>query len=263
MYYTFIPGSKEHMQGSNGTITRIVMHGTVSSCARGGARNVARYFKDDKAGGLAHFVVDPAEVIQCCKEDTACWHAPPNKGSLGVELCDWQSGPGSRWHDHDHTAMLQHAAGLVAVLCRRHNIPARKINAVDLNNGLWGICGHDDVSEAFRQSDHTDPGADFPWPLFISMVHAAMRPPGHAVAKPAPHSATPSLLHIPSKPAAHGLLVLFHGDPKVWELVCPQSGPSSLVWVTAAQWVARGLKRADVRTLPVTDRLAHLRETTP
>ena len=254
MTYPLILGSRIHMQGSNGTVTRIVMHGTVSSCARGGARNVARGFQDSNAGGLAHFVVDPGEVIQCCKENTACWHAPPNKGSIGVELCDPQSGVSSRWLDRDHTAMLQHAAGLVADLCHRHNIPARKLTATDVRNGLTGICGHADVSAAFRQSDHTDPGAGFPWPLFITMVQAALRPPAHAVAKPT------------TKPAAvpantHGLLVQFTGDPKVYELTCPPTGPSSLSWVTWAQWSARGLKRADVRRLPVTDHLAQLRGT--
>ena len=259
MAYTFIQGSRAHMQGSNGTITRIVIHGTVSSCARGGARSVAGYFQSDNSGGLAHYVVDPGEVIQCCKEDTACWHAPPNPGSIGVELCDWQSGSSSRWLDHDHTAMLQHAAGLVADLCRRHNIPARKLSAPDLTNGLTGICGHNDVSAAFRQTDHTDPGWDFPWALFIRMVQAALRPPAHAVAKPTSHAVAPP--RVPPKPAAHGLLILFHGDPKVYELICPPTGPSTLAWVTGSQWVARGLRGADVRHLPVTDRLAHLKET--
>ena len=254
MTYTFIQGSRAHMQGSNGTVTRIVMHGTVSPCARGGARNVARYMQSDSAGGLAHFVVDPGEVIQCCKEDTACWHAPPNHGSIGVELCDWQAGPATRWTDHDHTAMLQHAAGLVADLCKRHNIPARKLSAPYLKNGLTGICGHADVSEAFRQSDHSDPGADFPWVTFIKMVQAALRPPAHAVAKPATVPAV-----VPAN--THGLLVQFAGDPKVYELTCPPTGPTSLTWITWAVWSARGLKRADVRRLPATDRLAHLKET--
>lgn len=70
----------------------------------------------------------------------------------------------------------------------------------------------------------------------------------------------------PAKPAVvppntHGLLVLFVGHPEVYELHCPPTGPSSLVWVTAAQWAARGLKRADVHNLPPTDRLAHLKGT--
>ena len=228
MTYTFIPGSPAHMSGSNGKITRIVMHGTVSSCARGGARNVARYFQSSTSGGLAHFVVDPGEVIQCCKEDTACWHAPPNKGSIGVELCDWQSGSSARWLDSDHTAMLQHAAGLVADLCKRYSIPVRKISAADLTAGRSGICGHADVSQAFRQSDHTDPGAGFPWPKFISMVQAATRPPVHAVA-----TALTKVVTVP--PNRHGLLVQFIGDPKVYELAVPNHGPSSLTWVTRAR----------------------------
>lgn len=62
-------------------------------------------------------------------------------------------------------------------------------------------------------------------------------------------------------PNTHGLLVQFVGHPEVYELHCPPTGPSSLVWVTGAQWKARGLKRADVHNLPPTDRLAHLKGT--
>ena len=256
MAYTFIQGSRQHMQGRNGKITRVVIHATVSSCARGGARNIAGYFQSDSAGGLAHYIVDPGEVIQCCKEDTACWHAPPNHGSIGVELCDWQSGPADRWLDHDHTAMLQHAAGLVADICKRNGIPVRKLSATDLQAGRLGICGHADVSDAFRLSDHTDPG-DFPWAKFIGMVQAASRPPAHVVAKP---TLTKPAATKPSGP--HGLLVQFSGaDPKVYELTCPPTGPSALKWVTWAQWSTRGLKRADVHILPATDYLAHMKRT--
>ena len=80
------------------------------------------------------------------------------------------------------------------------------------------------------------------------LVKPVLRP---TAAKPVVHPAANT----------HGLLVQFAGDPKVYELTCPPTGPSSLSWVTWAQWVARGLKRADVRRLPVTDHLAHLRGT--
>jgi N-acetylmuramoyl-L-alanine amidase CwlA len=173
MTYPFIEGSKKHQIGPQTTITRIVIHGTVSPCTVGDARNVARYFQSDTAGGLAHFVVDPGEIIQCCAEDIACWHAPPNMDSLGVELCDPQSGDTARWGDAAHSAMLHLAATLVADLCHRHNVPVAYVNAAGLLAGQHGITEHADVSAAFHQSSHTDPGAGFPMAHFISLVKAA------------------------------------------------------------------------------------------
>lgn len=35
---------------------------------------------------------------------------------------------------------------------------------------MSGICGHDNVSDAFHQSDHDDPGPYFPWNEFIAAV---------------------------------------------------------------------------------------------
>ncbi|MDP9167759.1 MAG: N-acetylmuramoyl-L-alanine amidase [Actinomycetota bacterium] len=181
MTYPYIEGYQGHTSGPNGTITRIVVHGTVSPCQSGGARSVASYFQSPNAGGLAHYVVDPAEIIQCCHEDTACWHAPPNHGSIGVELCDPQTGPGGRWGDQPHLHMLHLAAQLVADLCKRHNLPVKYVDAAGLLRGETGITTHADVSQAWHQSDHTDPGPDFPMSAFI---HSCQQ--SGAVPTPAP-----------------------------------------------------------------------------
>ena len=191
MIYVSIPGSQKHTSGPNGEVTRIVIHATVSPCVKGGARNVAKYFQSDNAGGLAHFVVDPLESVQCCPEDVACWHAPPNHGSIGVELCDPQSGDGARWSDPNHEAMLALAAKLVADLCKRHSVPVTRLSSADLVAGKHGITGHVDVSHAFHQSDHSDPGAAFPWTHFINLVSKASQAAQPHVAPVAPKPAAP------------------------------------------------------------------------
>src|SRR5690349_19390522 len=98
---------------SQNKVNRIVIHATVSPCVRGGATAVARYFQSAGAGGSAHYVVDPGEVVSCVKETVVAYHAPPNTGSIGIELCDPQKGPDSRWDDEDHQEMLRLAADLV------------------------------------------------------------------------------------------------------------------------------------------------------
>ena len=156
--------------GKQSSISRIVIHGTVSPCVKGGAVSVARYFQSPKTGGSAHYVVDPGEVVRCVPEGTVAYHAPPNTGSIGVELCDPQKGSSDRWGDANHEAMLVRAATLVRQIAIRWGIPLKRLSVAQVKAGARGICGHVDVSNAFRQTDHTDPGSGFPWAHFMDLV---------------------------------------------------------------------------------------------
>lgn len=171
----FIP-ARQHGPAANFPIMRIVMHGTVSPCVAGGARDVAKMFKNSNRDASTQYVVDPSEVIQCVKDDTIAYGAPPNKGAIHVEQCDPQAGDRSRWRDANHQAMLRLAAQLVAKLCLKYDIPIRKIDSSDLLAGRKGICGHKDVSLAWHQTDHVDPGPDYPWDQFISLVKQYANP---------------------------------------------------------------------------------------
>lgn len=165
--------------GGNMPIDRIVLHGTVSPTVVGGARDIAAYFRNPNARGSAHYVVDPAEVVQAVWDSKVAWHAPPNPNSLGVELCDWVGGgksrrtplPLKRWNDKLHTKMLKRAARLVAELCLAYDVPVRMVGPKQLRRGVKGICEHSDVSKAFGQSTHWDLG-QFPRKRFLRLVEA-------------------------------------------------------------------------------------------
>lgn len=161
-----------HSSGMQSDINRIVIHCTVSPCAPGWARKIANYFHGAGSGGSAHYVVDPGEIIQCLPEKVIAWHAPPNTGSIGIELCDWQKGKASRWSDDDHENMLRRAAPLVGAIAKRYGIPLVWLTPADLRNGKRGICGHVDVSNAWHQSDHGDPEMAGPFPRkhFLDLI---------------------------------------------------------------------------------------------
>jgi N-acetyl-anhydromuramyl-L-alanine amidase AmpD len=163
------PPDKHSGQG-NKPIKRVVIHCTVSPTERGGARRIAAYFRSDAAGGSAHYVVDPYEIVQAVYDSWVAWHAPPNPNSLGIELCCTLSNKGRKhWGRDDHRLMLRRAARLTAALCLAYDVPIRKIGPVGLRAGRKGICGHHHVSQAFGQSSHWDPGPYFPWKEFIRM----------------------------------------------------------------------------------------------
>lgn len=158
--------------GHNKPIDRVVIHATVSPCKPGGARDIAAYFRSPKSGGSAHYVVDPGEVVQVVHDDTVAWHAPPNPHSIGNELCFMPTRvPVGFWLLPRARRMLRRAAVLTAQQCLAFDVPAVRLSAADLRAGKRGICGHVNVSRAFGQSTHWDPGV-FPWRTFMRMVRA-------------------------------------------------------------------------------------------
>ena len=167
--------------GSNKPITRIVIHSTVSPCEEGGARNIGAYFRSPEAGGSAHYIIDPGEVVQSAYDSVIAWHAPPNARSLGLEMCDIPGpvpgdAPGSakwkaakrawRWTRPNQLKMLNRTARLTARLCLAYELPIQFLNAADLRKGMRGVTTHANVSEAWGQTTHWDPGF---WPRFMVM----------------------------------------------------------------------------------------------
>lgn len=152
---------------------RIVLHGTTGagSATKGYARKIAAYFRSPQAGGSAHYVIDPGEVIQTAYDDVVAWHAPPNRHSLGVEFCDPVSMDPTRWDRPGHAAELQLGARLVAELCLAYNHPPVWVGVKGLRAGKRGVTDHDNVSDAFGQSTHWDLGA-FPRRRFMGLVRA-------------------------------------------------------------------------------------------
>lgn len=174
-----------YTSGHNKPIKRIVIHSTVSPCKPGGALEIAAYFRTEAAGGSAHYVVDPEKVVQAAWDNTICWHAPPNQHSLGIEMCDIPGPlpgdkPGTaryraakrawRWIKPEQRQMLHRTARLTAELAVAYRVPVAFLTPHDLRKGLHGITTHNNVSLAFGESTHWDPGF---WPQkhFMELVH--------------------------------------------------------------------------------------------
>ncbi|AKO60295.1 endolysin [Propionibacterium phage Kubed] len=182
----FIPAA-HHSAGSNSPVNRVVIHATCpdvgfpSASRAGRAVSTANYFASPSSGGSAHYVCDVGETVQCLSEGTIGWHAPPNPHSLGIEICaDGGSHASFKVPGHAYTReqwlspqvwpAVEKAAILCRRLCDKHNVPKRKLSAADLKAGKRGVCGHVDVTDAWHQSDHDDPGPWFPWDKFMAVV---------------------------------------------------------------------------------------------
>jgi len=188
MAYPFVE-SPNRTRAPGRAIGVVVIH-TMEIAERPDAAEIcARWFKTPVSRVSAHYCVDADSVIQCVREKDVAWHARGgNTTSIGVELAGFASQTGRDWADRYSAAVLERAASLVADICRRRRIPVRWLLAYDLLAGRRGLTGHDEVSEAFKQSDHWDPGDGFPVEAFVDRVRAleqtqrrAKRPAGQNV----------------------------------------------------------------------------------
>jgi len=180
--------------------TRVVIHSTVGggfpgASASGMAHSVAEYFARPSTGGSAHYVVDDANEEHCVPEDTIAWHAPPNEHSLGIEIASEPTFTREQWLDDRVWPAVEKAAARANDLCDRYKIPKVKLSVADLLAGKHGICGHVDVSQAWHQSTHWDPGPNFPWDKFMELLSGAQPVPQPGPSPvPPPSPATPPRL---------------------------------------------------------------------
>jgi N-acetylmuramoyl-L-alanine amidase CwlA len=164
--------------GGSQTPRLIVMHSTVGPTKAGSAEGVADFFKTEQTPTSAHYVVDAgpytSAVIQCVPDHTVAYHCGHNQDSIGIEMCDQPAQPITRWKDADHQALMANAARLVATLCLAYSIRPWYVPWPALRLGVKGVTTHWQMTQAFHQSTHTDPGA---WPrkAFMRAVRAEIK----------------------------------------------------------------------------------------
>lgn len=123
-----------------------------------------------------HVVVDDDSLIEYLPDKAEAWAALASN-SIGLHLCfigmaEWER---STWLEHK--PMLKLAAKKVLQWTGQHSIPITKRSPVEIAHDAWGIIGHGDWTKAQKiinpkaLDSHTDPGPNFPWDVFIFMVH--------------------------------------------------------------------------------------------
>jgi N-acetyl-anhydromuramyl-L-alanine amidase AmpD len=167
------------------------------------AENIAHWFATmpDSSKASAHVCVDNNSAVRCVADGDRAWHAPgANSDGLGIELAGYARQSRAEWLDQYSKGVLDQAAKVVAGWCQKHNIPAVKLTAAELVAGKRGIVGHRDVSAAYRQTDHSDPGPNFPWDYFLGRVNAYLNPKDPAPSAPAKPKPKPARYVPPAFP---------------------------------------------------------------
>lgn len=177
---------KSYTKGRSRPVQYVVIHSTEGSEGINSAEAGVAYDKVRTDGTSTHLFVDTdTALMEVRYSDTAhAARAHGNACGIQVELCGRAGQTDAQWHDAASRPMLRLAAREVAAICREFGLPVRRLSVPEVRAAYYapvgqrpkGICGHIDVTRAYPedQGSHTDPGPNFPWTEFLSMVSAEM-----------------------------------------------------------------------------------------
>jgi N-acetyl-anhydromuramyl-L-alanine amidase AmpD len=167
--------AKNYTPATRSDIRWIVLHTMEAAEASTTAENVARWFAGPSAPqASAHYCIDDNSIVQCVKDHDVAWHAKGgNRYGIGLEHAGYARQTAEEWADAFSQRMLALSAALSADLCRRHGIPVAYVDAAGLLRGAHGITTHLQVTQAFKESTHTDPGRWFPMERYLELIRAS------------------------------------------------------------------------------------------
>lgn len=148
------------------TVKAVVIHTTESS--DGSDEGVANYFANPKAEVSSHYIVDSeplasgfTTVTRIVPEDEKAWTSKSaNPTTINYELVGYAKRSRAEWLKR--MPQLRTTAALVADDVLEYGIPVRR--------SYPGILGHGDLGKYGFANDHTDPGPNFPWEVFLKLV---------------------------------------------------------------------------------------------
>lgn len=176
----FVPARNFH-RGRRRSARLIVIHDMELLHGPDTAERCARFFQNQSTvkppRSSAHFCCDFNSIVQSVRIGNTAWAAPnANADGVHFELAGKAAQSRADWTDERDDAMLTWAACQVALvygLLRYLGVPVelRRLTPAEIRQGRAGICGHNDVTAAFRtKGGHTDPGPNFPWDVFLDKV---------------------------------------------------------------------------------------------
>lgn len=146
----WVPASESnYTSGRDSDVSAVVIHVTQGSYA-----GTISWFQNPEAQVSAHYVVQSSdgEITQMVREADTAWHARDgNPYSVGIEHEGYVDDPA--WFTD---VMYRSSAALTADIAAAHDIPLDREH----------IVGHSEVPG----NDHTDPGPNWDWDLYMSYV---------------------------------------------------------------------------------------------
>lgn len=157
----------------------IVVHTTEGSEGLRSAEDGAAYDARREDGTSTHYFHDQDTTVQSVYTHDRANAAKGTGNKYGIhhELCGKAAQNPAQWDDAASAGTLARFARQAARDAAKWDIPVRHLTVAQVRNFESGFCAHSDISAAFGESTHTDPGSNYPWTDTLNAVRAIMAPP--------------------------------------------------------------------------------------
>lgn len=159
---------REQMTGlwndADNTKQLIVQHTTESD---GGNTAVIGFLEDTRRGSYQTMIDYDGEEVRMVPDNRQAWGAGPQGNMRGLHVCAMGRAAYSRQRWLSEEKLIERTAMRYAQWSRQYGIPLVKLTADQVHAGKRGVCGHTDISDAWGEVDHTDPGPGFPYDAVI------------------------------------------------------------------------------------------------
>lgn len=154
----------------------IVVHDMEANETDRTAEATAQYFHTG-AGGRSvssHYTADNNSVVQCVLLQDVAWTVGNRAGNyrgINWEFSGFARQTRAEWLDPFGIAMFNQAAPIIRSDAARFGIPLQRRTIEELRARVPGVTSHNDLRLAFGVTDHTDPGPNFPWDVFLAIIN--------------------------------------------------------------------------------------------
>lgn len=177
--FPFIEAKWKNILPSRG-IDLWVIHSAETSEGLFTAESLGSYFTDpvdsdwNRVKASSHLNFDADSVVRSVHDKDIAFAAPGiNHNGIQVEHAGRASQTKGQWLDGYGINMLSLSARVCGMYCLEYNWPVTFRNSADLLAGGMrgrGITTHWEGTKAFRKSNHTDPGRNFPIDWYVNQV---------------------------------------------------------------------------------------------
>jgi hypothetical protein len=158
----------------------IAQHTTESE---GGNTSVVGFLERTQNGSYQTMIDFDGEEVRMAPDNRQAWAAMNEGNRRGLHVCAMGRADWSRERWLQEGKLLERTAMRYAEWSRLYDIPLVKIGPDEIARGERGICGHIDITNAFHESDHWDPGYNFPFEVVIARAKEILG--GAAAGQPA------------------------------------------------------------------------------
>lgn len=131
-------------------------------------QNVARWQLDPKNNSSYNVLVGTRGTTVRSNDDNFIpWSAGPTANRFGfhISAIGWAKRSREQWLANP--GQIESLARWAADLNQRYGIPLRWLDPDQVRSGSWGFTGHAEVSLAWKEVSHTDPGKGFPHDIVL------------------------------------------------------------------------------------------------